>query len=193
MSQAILVKINNSKLIKSLEYDGDNLKVNFHDSYFVHYLIYEDIPHELFEEMCQAESQGKFYLKYIKPNFTHKLKTKNMEQPKGINVASDKKRFLKMRIDVMKLNKDWFFVGKDGAVYADVTLLMLPDGEVDKYENLGMIVQDVPKDIYMKDKKAQGAILGNAKELEWAGGGAESAPGSGAGTMGNATDDDLPF
>lgn len=198
MNDFVKIAIHNSSLIKYLKYDGDILEVGFHSSYFVDYLTYDGVTHFFFEEMCKAESIGKFYLKYIKPNFNQILKTIKMaETPKGINIASDKKRFLKMRIDVKKLNKDFFFIGKDGAVYADITLMMLPDGETDKYENLGMIVQDVPKAVYEKDKTIKGEILGNAKELLWEDRGGEGNVGGG-GTIASQSNnpaafDDLPF
>ena len=74
--------------------------------------------------------------------------------------------YIKIKIDVSKIKKDWLIPGVKG-VYAELTLQMLPDGEVDGYENLGMITQDVPKKVYMEDKTVKGPILGNAAELSW--------------------------
>lgn len=73
---------------------------------------------------------------------------------------------IKLRIDVTKLDKSFFFIGEKG-VYADCTLLYVE--QQDQYGNNGMIVQDIPKDIYEKEKglpegqRRRGNILGNAK------------------------------
>lgn len=169
------------------------LFIEFQDSYHIKNVCYIGVDIEMFSAFSASTSLGKFYLTYIKPNY--KLKNTNfMAQPKGINKSKDKKRFIKMRVNVLEINKDWLFVGKNGT-YLDLTLMLLPDGEVDKYENLGMVVQDVPQEIYKKDKKAQGPILGNGKELEWEGASGESSPGGG-GTLAsgdNGANDDLPF
>ena len=97
-------------------------------------------------------------------------------QPAKINKASNVKRFIQLDIDVSKVKKEWFFITEGGAVRLKMTLMMLPDGETDRYGNLGMIVQPVPPDVYKADKKAQGPILGNGQELDWSessGGGEE--------------------
>lgn len=156
-------------------------------------LCYVDVPSHFYFSFVEYPSAGQFYLQLIKPKF--KLKTDKMSenQPKGINIASNKKRFIKMRLDVTKFNKDFFFVGTKG-VYADITFMLLPDGEVDKFENCGMVVQDVPYEMFKKNKDLKGAILGNGKENLWEGtGNAEGAPGSAAGSLGTVPDDDLPF
>lgn len=113
-------------------------------------------------------------------------------RPKGINKASDKKRFLKLSLDVTKINKSWLHVGKDGSVYLNCTLHLMPDGTVDKYENLGFITQDVPKSVYENDKEAKGEILGNGAELDFKA--PRVQPGEETGTFLPPDEvDDLPF
>lgn len=127
------------------------------------------------------------------------------ERPKTINQASDDFRYIKMSINVNQLNKDWFVVGEKG-VYANITLALQPNGKLDNYGNLGMVTQDVPKEIYAKEvklpkeKKTKGPILGNGAEFARAG--HESSPGStdGLKSFGQMSDadkkklnDDLPF
>jgi len=92
--------------------------------------------------------------------------------PNKINKSSNAKRFIKLDIDVTSIDKSWFYVtqGKDGSkpkVFLKATLMMLPDGETDRFGNLGMIVQDVPQEVHKVDKTKRGNILGNACELEW--------------------------
>lgn len=112
------------------------------------------------------------------------------KMPKGINKSSDKKRFIKIRIDTTKIKKEWITFGAKGS-YLDMTLQLLPNGEVDRYENLGMITQDVPSHVYKEDKTSKGDILGNARELDWSGDN-ESVPGAAIPeTPGDI--DDLPF
>lgn len=113
---------------------------------------------------------------------------------------------IQLRIDVSKLKKEWFFKGEKGT-YADLTLFY---NEVkDQYENNGMIVQQVPKAVYEKEKdlpkdqKTSGPILGNARVWQSGNSAAirEASPGySGqqqqqAPPAGNsaAPVDDLPF
>ena len=76
---------------------------------------------------------------------------------------------IQLRIDVTKLKKEWFFKGEKGT-YADLTVFY---NEVpDQYQTNGMVVQQVPKDVYEKEKnlpkdqRTVGPILGNAKD--WA-------------------------
>jgi hypothetical protein len=143
---------------------------------------YAKFPLETFVEFSTSNSFGSFYNSNIKNKFKH-LKTSNMAEKKGnqpdrINKAGKHKRFIKMSIDVTKLNKNWFYTSRDDdgeikAVYAKITLVMLPDGEVDKYGQLGFIVQEVPAEVVKaekdlpKDQKSQGEIIGNGEELEW--------------------------
>tara|TARA_R110001606_G_scaffold396332_1_gene570259 strand:- start:811 stop:1119 length:309 start_codon:yes stop_codon:yes gene_type:complete len=68
-----------------------------------------------------------------------------------------------LKIDITKVDKTKFFIGKNGAKYLDMTAFIDID-EQDQYGNNGMIVQSVSKED--KDNKIQGAILGNSK-LFW--------------------------
>lgn len=182
----------------SYNYDTEELDVYFVETYFIDKITYLNVPSIIYEEMSEnrINSFGKFYLEQIKPFFKQKLKLKKMsetkQKPKGVNIASDKKRFIKQRINLSKINKEYLFKGKDGDIYLDQTLHLLPDGEVDRYENLGMITQDVPKEIYSKDKNIRGEILGNARENLWeSDNNAESIPGVDLPTLDDS--DDLPF
>jgi len=175
----------------------EELTIVFH-SYYVDFQTFKSVSYDVFEEFINSESKGKFYLQYIKKNFLIKKSGSatqlNMaNKPKGINKASDKKRFIKLKINVTKFKKEWFIVGQKG-VYAELTLQMLPDGQVDGYENLGMITQDVTKEVYQADKTVKGPILGNAAELEWNTGTSESSiiP-QGNSAMSEDPLDDLPF
>jgi hypothetical protein len=183
-----------SSLISGITYyfETEELEVRFH-KYYTDKLTYLLVNSDMVLAFNASQSLGKFYLTYIKPNFKQK-NTNQMTAPKGINKSSDKKRFIKMRINVLEINKDWLFVGEKGT-YLDITLMLSPDGEVDKFENLGMVVQDVPQEVYKKDKKAQGPILGNGKELQWEGS-SESGVGGGGTLAANADNkvaNDLPF
>lgn len=116
-------------------------------------------------------------------------------------------KILKMSLDVTKLNKAWFFTGEKG-VYAGVTLLYRE--QPDQYGNNGMVVQDVPKEIYEKEKgkpkeeQTKGNILGNAREFSKSsthesyfskedGTKAKSPAATAAGTDEDEDDGDLPF
>lgn len=188
-----------SSLLNSIEFcdETNELCLFFKNNYYTDKIIYTDVPHSFFVELCESKSFGKFYLSMIKPNFKQ-LKTRQMSEkkmPTGINVAKNEKRYLQMRLDVKKMNKDFFYVGKEG-VYCDVTLHMKPDGEVDKYGNLGFITQDVPYEMRKKDKDLKGEIIGNARENEWSGSStSESTPGETENLEVGASeiDDDLPF
>jgi len=180
----------NSSLIRKIEYfpDFEFCTVYFH-KYFTDKLHYRLTIEEL-ADFISAKSVGKHYLQTIK---TKKMADEK-QKPKGVNKASTEKRFIKMRLDVTKINKAWLLAGQKGT-YMDLTLHMLPDGEVDGYENLGMITQDVPKDVYKVDKKAKGPILGNGKEITWDNSAAaEGSVGEALSPVSsNDVDDDLPF
>ena len=92
--------------------------------------------------------------------------------PKRINKAGAHTRRINFKINLAKLNKDWFYINKDGEPILQGTLVMKPDGEVGEYGDLGFLTQDVPTEIYKKlkaeDKEIpKGIILGNAEELDW--------------------------
>lgn len=194
------ISIERSSLISKLDYWPDQLMLVV---YFRHqkpkYRTYGEVYPDHFYEMVKTKSIGKFYLQFIKPNFKQINYTDMAkERPKTKNLASNERRYIKMKINVMNINKDWLFPGEKGA-YMDATLVMLPDGEVDKYGNLGFIVQDVPTEIYEKEKnlpkpqRTKGEILGNGAELDW--GSSSPQPGETSGTPGLQSDilDDLPF
>lgn len=165
-----------SAFIRQIIYDSKNemLSVVLKNKNVYNYI---NVPIEVFVEFSVSKSFGSFYNNNIKNKFKHltmaeKANSSGKQQPNRINKAGDFKRFIRMSIDVTKLKKDWFYVSKneDGstkAVYLKMTLMMLPDGETDKFGQLGFIVQDVPKEIFEQDRKAKGDILGNAEELEW--------------------------
>lgn len=209
-------KIENSSLISEVYYDDlcKELTVVF-KKYYVPFYIYENVSLVIFKGFSEVKSVGKFYLNMVKDKFTIKNKTMTKtktaapvakDRPKTVNNSSDEKRFIKLNIDVTKINKDWLVVGEKGT-YLNITLAMLPDGELDGYGNLGMITQDVPKSIFENertvpsDKKTRGSILGNAAEFQRRNFDEAGQPGSNAGkTMGNIpkkdaddADDDLPF
>lgn len=170
----------NSSLISCIDYydDTEELTIRF-KKYYVDELTYVDVPLKVFMAFSETTSFSKFYLRGIKPIFT--IKTTKMAD-----------KILKCKIDVKKLNKDWFFVGEKGT-YLNFTVLY-NEGE-DSYGNNGMLVQDVPTVIYKKDKTVKGEILGNCKEFSKSDGGSEeSKPGVESGKMGvDGLNDDLPF
>lgn len=159
--------------------------------------IYVDFPFELFMDFSSCGSFGSFYHQNIKDKFKFKItKMDNQKnKPKGINKAKKEKRFIDLDVQVSKINKRFLFVSqKTGEVYLKMRLHMLPDGEVDKFENLGFITQNVPNDLWKADKDLKGEILGNGKEIEWENKGSDAQS---ARTMTedevNDLGDDLPF
>jgi len=184
------VPVTDSSLVKQIDYDDVSEILTVHLTFGKRSYYCEE---QYFQEFIQTQSKGRFYQLFITKNF------KMADRPKTKNLASDSKRFIKMSINVKKLNKAWFHVADSGEVYANLTLQMLPNGELDRYGNLGMITQDVPKKIYEaekdlpKNQKSQGEILGNGAELDWTPAGAMT-PGSETGNLaGNDIVDDLPF
>lgn len=187
-----------SSLIKSIEYDEENCEITFFfvEKYFETELTYIDFTYIYFEELINSKSIGKFYLHFITHNFKLKTMADNKKAPTTKNQSSNKKRWITMRINVDEINKDWIFPGEKGN-YLDITLGLLPDGEVDKYGSLGMVTQKVPPSVYKEDKKAQGSILGNGYEYDWAAGGGgtyENRPDTELkGKLSQEEIDDLPF
>lgn len=190
------MQTDNSSLISEVYYDDESLELTLvFRKYYVSHETYLNVHHSVFNTFSEQKSLGKFYLNYIKLN--HKLKTEVMSRPKTINKASDEKRYIKMSLNVREINKAWIEAGEKGD-YLNITLSMLPDGDTDKYGNLGMITQDVPKSVrekeksFPKEKKTKGNILGN---------GCEFPPFVPEGTPGEETGklitekemDDLPF
>jgi hypothetical protein len=171
-----------SSLISEIEYDEKTLELTIHfRKYFVDKLTYERVPPSYFEEFTIARSFGRFYLHMIKPNFSLKKSTQKMAD-----------RIIKCKINVREVIKEWIFAGEKGD-YLNFTVLQ--NDEQDGYGNNGMIVQDVPTEIYKKDKSTKGPILGNCKIFasQGAGNSEEVKPGVESGKLGGSHLDDLPF
>jgi hypothetical protein len=172
-----------SSLISFVEYDdSSNTMIVHFKKYYVDEITYKDVPKETFIDFATSSSVGKFYLRNIKPHFLTSLNPQKMAD-----------KVIKIKIDVKKINKDYLWVGEKG-VYLNCTLLY--NEEEDAYGNCGMVVQDVPTEIYKKDKAVKGNILGNGKEFAKGGANKELTPGSDAGLKQGVTDDvadDLPF
>lgn len=153
-------RIEGSTLIKEVEYYSETGKFTiwFTSNYYIDNITYLDFSDKALFDFMSAKSKGKHYLTFIKSHY----KTLNS------NIMADK--IIKLKINVSRdvLNKDWLFVGEKGT-YLNCTLLY--NEEQDSYGNNGMIVQDVPKAVYEKekklpaDKRTKGNILGNAKEF----------------------------
>lgn len=101
-------------------------------------------------------------------------------------------KIIKLKIDVTKINKEWLYKGEKGT-YLSITALF--NEQEDGYGNNGLIVQDVPTEVYKKDKTVKGDILGNCKDFTKTSGtrNEEAKPGVEAGKAGGALEDDLPF
>lgn len=180
-----------STLIARLEYFEEikELDIYFNEKYYIKQATYENIEMDFFLAFTEAKSKGRFYLTYIKPFLFTKQKTSTMA-----------KQVVKVKIDVTKINKDYLYTGASG-VYLNFTILL--DQEEDQYKNNGMVIQDVPTEIYKAEKAknmtksemTKGAILGNCKIFGDSGGNRETAPGVESGTRGVSPllDDDLPF
>lgn len=182
MSYFIELDIMDSTLISSIEYfeEQEELEIKF-KKYYVDKLVYREVPLSYFIEFSEAKSFGKFYLQYIKPNFKLKHNPQNMAD-----------LVIKCKINILKVIKDWFFQGEKG-VYFNFTILY--NKEQDAYKNNGLIIQDVPTEIYKADKTKKGEILGNCRVWENSGAGSEEGqPGKESGKMGiDGISDDLPF
>jgi hypothetical protein len=203
----MIVSVNISKerssLIKRLEYDFDSrhLHIEFHTwldpvDYFC--------PNELFEQLVDSDSYGKFYLDQLKP-FLTKIKTNNMGKKPD--------KIVDIRVNLSRLNKDWFnrFTSKDDAqeVSVDLTILLYDEPNKKEYNGKvyydnGFVTQKVPKEVWEKDKDIKGAIVGNAKD--WSSinrakeGDISTMPGAEGGVMAGSDagaqqdwQDDLPF
>jgi hypothetical protein len=95
-----------------------------------------------------------------------------------------------LKIDVTKIDKSRFFIGKNGAKYLDMTAF-IDLKEQDQYGNNGMIVQPVSKE--EKQAGVKGPILGNSKVF-WSEG-LDVQPQAPAPdfTQADPTDEDAPF
>lgn len=165
-----------SSLVKRLEYDEKNGTLIVYLHYSKYGMVFENVKWQDYEDFCQSDSMGKYYLEYIKPNFKQVKNTSMSEKkrPPTKNQASDKKRFIDFSVNVRDIKKEWIIPGEKGD-YLNLRFIMLPDGEVDKYGNCGMIVQNVPTQLYKaaeakqkgSGKELKGSILGNATEFDW--------------------------
>ena len=66
---------------------------------------------------------------------------------------------LQIKIDVKKLNKDWFFRAESGAVYADLNVY--ENDELDKFGNSHVVKQNPDK--ASREAGAKAHIVGNGK------------------------------
>ena len=71
---------------------------------------------------------------------------------------------IRIKIDVKKLNKDWFFTTEKGAVYADLTIIPNKQGP-GKFGDTHFVVQDPSK--AAREAGQKGPIIGNGKELDF--------------------------
>jgi hypothetical protein len=194
-----------SSLIRKIEYDEDNLLLTvYFKKYYTDKITYECVYPNHFKEFAKQKSIGKYFLNFIKPNFKQKYSfmSEEKKRPPTKNKASDQKRFIKISLDVRKIHKEWIMAGEKGD-YLGITLHMLPDGQLDKFGNLGMVTQDVPTEVYKaaeaklkgSGKEIKGPILGNGAEFDWNNsGGGEGQPGSSTGQfIDTSIADDLPF
>lgn len=167
--------------IKEVGYNGmDKLIVRFRTGKTYTYL---GVSPSIYDQFLSAASKGKFYQQYIKGKFLTEQAPDNLYKH-----MADK--IIKISIDVSKIKKEWLFKGEKGT-YANVTLLY--NENQDAYGNNGMIVQDVPKAEYEKDKTLRGPILGNGKVFGSSAATNEGKPGEEVGQMGAAPVEDLPF
>lgn len=77
-----------------------------------------------------------------------------------------------LKIDVTKLDKSYFFEGKNGAKYAD--LIVFENREPDKYNNTHIVYQGLPKEA--RDAGKKGNIVGNGQQKGGSGGQKKQQP-----------------
>jgi KTSC domain-containing protein len=152
---------------------------------------FENVPNTIFIDFITSPSKGNYYNTQIKQKFKFMSEGKN--QPNKINRSDPQNfRWVNMSVNLSKIDKSWLRKGKDtGDYWVDLSMRVQPEGQVDQYGKLGMIVQQVPAELYKKDKNLKGAILGSAEQLDWTGGHQDEE----TDLVGNSTDwkDDLPF
>lgn len=169
-----------SSLVQEVYYDDQRMEMTVVLTYDTY--VYRDVRLRYFEMFSEVDSPGKYFLTIIKNKLKMaktQAKAAPLPEPKktkldyGCNQSSDRKRYIKQRIKVSDINKEWLFLAEDGhTLYADITLALLPDGTVDRYGNLGMITQDVPKSVsdaekgFEKKDRTLGPILGNGFEFK---------------------------
>ena len=116
------------------------------------------------------------------------VEVNNMSNQNGRTVG------VRLKINVMKIEKARLFAAQSGAKYLDATVFINID-EKDQYDNNGMITQDIPKE--EKDAGTKGAILGNAQvfwsNMEAVSGGAPEPQSNEPMDYNEEDDDDTPF
>lgn len=194
---------NESSLLSGFDYSTkENVLVIYFKKYYVDSLEFHGVDPSVVYEFIESKSKGKFYLNQIKSKF--KARKMNTEKKrKSINKASSDTREIFISIDVKKINKDWLHVGEKGT-YLKLKFRLMPDGTVDKYGNLGMVTQEVPKSVWEPEKESgipieertKSIILGNGVEFEKWKPVNENVPGSEEGAIASSLLeplDDLPF
>jgi hypothetical protein len=163
-----------SSIIRKITYDIETHELEVEKTFGKS--VYINVPTKTFFEFSVADSIGSFYHSNIKNNFMGKTKVEKQQEtpvvekrkPKKINKASNDYRWIDIDVDLDKLNPKFLVIGqKTGHRFLKMRLRMEPDGDVDKFGNLGFVAQVVPTDMYKKDKSLKGEILGNACELVW--------------------------
>jgi len=91
-------------------------------------------------------------------------------------------KIINLKIDVTKLDKDKFFVGKKGT-YATITVAENMDGE-SEYGDTHYVFEQQSKE--ERESKTPKNYLGNGKEFVFGGG-------NGTPAVTDTVDDDLPF
>lgn len=162
-----IFQVERSSMIQCLEYDDifSELTVFFADDYYIKKPEKHKLTLEQFSELITSKSVGKYYLENFKKQITMSGETK--KERIGKNQSSTKTRYIELDVCVDEIIKDWLFHGKTGKRYLKLVFALKPDGEVDKYQNCGMITQKVPKEVYQVDKEKKGPILGNGFEPDW--------------------------
>ena len=94
-------------------------------------------------------------------------------------------KIINVKVDVTKLDKSKFFVGKKGT-YANLTVAENMDGE-SEYGDTHYVYESQSKE--ERDAKTPKNYLGNGKEFDFD----KNNNGVGQGMATSTTDDDLPF
>lgn len=166
----------NSSFLQSATYENNILTITFKNGNTYNY---GGVPQHIADTLFAADSPSRFYQQNIKGKFS----TINHN---NLHMAD---KVIKLRINVLAVIKEWMFKGEKGT-YLDCTLLY--NESQDSHGNNGVIVQDVPKDVYKADTSKKGPILGNGKVWEKQVNN-ESSPGGGNTPAPTAAYDDLPF
>ena len=98
-----------------------------------------------------------------------------------------KSTLVAIKIDVTKIDKSRYYIGKNGAKYLDATVFI--NDEEGQYGDHGMITQSVSKE--EREAGVKGNILGNVKKLGEFGN--NSAPAPAPAPVASVAEDDIPF